>query len=220
MVEYNAEFLKRLSDGDNAAWDEVRRACFLRIYSYVKDRDLAMDIAQQTCMKIWEYLPTFHAEKGRGSLGANLRAWINRICFNTLSSFMKERKKEIMLDDMVDAWGMDSSDIVRILNRTDAVFARGRLSYVYHEGDPASGVVMNEIVSEILKLADDRKKKALILRCIYGHTIDEIANIMNENFDAVQTLMYRALAKLRENLSSRDIDISYPDDDEWKIRRR
>lgn len=52
-------------------WGKVFRLCM----GYVNDYNLAQDMAQETFVKVWEYLPTFRGE-------ANVGTWIFRIATN------------------------------------------------------------------------------------------------------------------------------------------
>lgn len=53
-------------------WSKVFRLCM----GYVNDNSLAQDMAQETFIKVWQYLPTFRHE-------ATLGTWIFRIATNT-----------------------------------------------------------------------------------------------------------------------------------------
>ena len=55
---------------------------------YVNDYSLAQDMAQETFIKVWQYLPTFRNE-------ANIDTWIFRIATNNCLRQL-ERKKQIL----------------------------------------------------------------------------------------------------------------------------
>ena len=59
---------------------------------YVNDYSLAQDMAQETFIKVWQYLPTFRNE-------ANIDTWICRIATNNCLRQL-ERKKQILSTDI------------------------------------------------------------------------------------------------------------------------
>lgn len=65
-------------------WNKIFRLCM----GYVNDYSLAQDMAQETFIKVWQYLPTFRNE-------ANIDTWIFRIATNNCLRQL-ERKKQIL----------------------------------------------------------------------------------------------------------------------------
>ena len=71
---------------------------------YVNDYSLAQDMAQETFIKVWQYLPTFRNE-------ANIDTWIFRIATNNCLRQL-ERKKQILSTQII---GLSESNVrVRI----------------------------------------------------------------------------------------------------------
>lgn len=65
-------------------WNKIFRLCM----GYVNDYGLAQDIAQETFIRVWQYLPTFRNE-------ANIDTWIFRIATNNCLRQL-ERKKQVL----------------------------------------------------------------------------------------------------------------------------
>ena len=57
---------------------------------YVNDYSLAQDMAQETFIKVWQYLPTFRNE-------ANIDTWIFRIATNNCLRQLERKKQRSFL---------------------------------------------------------------------------------------------------------------------------
>lgn len=68
-------------------WSKIFRLCM----GYVNDYNFAQDLAQETFIKVWQYLPTFRNE-------ANIGTWIFRIATNCCLRQL-ERKEQITTTD-------------------------------------------------------------------------------------------------------------------------
>ena len=65
-------------------WAKIFRLCI----GYLNDYSLAQDIAQETFIKVWQYLPTFREE-------ARIGTWIFRIATNNCLQQLKQQKQII-----------------------------------------------------------------------------------------------------------------------------
>lgn len=87
--------LKRLSDGDKNAFDEIYRRTNKTVYyialSIVKDRSLAEDVMQSVYLKI--------IRNASGYQAGNPSAWIARIARNEAISLYRSRARETYIDE-------------------------------------------------------------------------------------------------------------------------
>lgn len=76
---------------------------------YVNDYGMAQDMAQETFVKIWQYLPTFRNE-------SSLDTWIFRIATNQcLRQLEKERRLEQLPADLAEEEETDIEPRIRLL---------------------------------------------------------------------------------------------------------
>ena len=80
---------------------------------YVNDYSLAQDMAQETFIKVWQYLPTFRNE-------ANIDTWIFRIATNNCLRQL-ERKKQILSTQFpADLFEDEKADIAQIIGLSES----------------------------------------------------------------------------------------------------
>jgi RNA polymerase sigma factor (sigma-70 family) len=103
----------------------------------------------------------------------NPRAWLLRVATNLALTFRTRRRAPVgaavPLDDL------------------NAPFA----------SDPARGIVESEMVRLTLQALAPRERALLVLREVYGQSIDDIAGILGMTRDAVKTALCRARERFR-----------------------
>ncbi len=89
------EQLKKIAEGDGAAFDAVYEATKGTVYyialSIVKERALAEDVMQTCFLKVYRYASRYRA-------GTNAAAWIAKIAKNEALDLRRRRKREHSVD--------------------------------------------------------------------------------------------------------------------------
>ena len=81
-------------------WNKIFRLCM----GYVNDYSLAQDMAQETFIKVWQYLPTFRME-------AKIDTWIFRIATNHCLRQLERQKQIISTELSIDFSEEEKTDI-------------------------------------------------------------------------------------------------------------
>ncbi|MDH5442389.1 MAG: sigma-70 family RNA polymerase sigma factor [Candidatus Nomurabacteria bacterium] len=152
------------------AYDEYNDAIFRFVITKTRNRDLALDIVQDTFTKTWEYLQS-------GKTIDNIRAFLYKVARNLIID--NSRKKtatslENILEQGID-FGEDKTDRwVDTLDGKQAVLALEKL--------------------------DEKYRDVLIMRFVESMEISDIADILDESENNISVRIHRALKQARELL--------------------
>jgi RNA polymerase sigma-70 factor (ECF subfamily) len=167
-----AALVQRLAAGDLTALTAIAEWLWepLAAYAYriVGDEDIARDIAQEACVRLWE---------GRGRTPpARLRPYLFRITRNLALDHSKTHRTR---ERLLRRYGLDHG---RRPAAPDEVLERGR--------------VEDEVQSAIQNLPE-RRREVFVLAYLRGLSYAEIAEVMNISPKTVQNHMTAALTELR-----------------------
>lgn len=151
-------------------YDKYADAIFRHCYFRVHDRDLAIDLTQETFVRTWEYLR-------QGKEVDNLRAFLYRVASNLIVDFSRKKKSQ-SLDNMQDK-GLE-------IRHIDRETTEGRLD--------AKGVVL------VLDKLNDNHRTVIVMRYLDELSVKEIAQALGESENAISVRIHRALKKLRDHL--------------------
>lgn len=209
-MQVDLKFIEELKNKDDKAWEHVRKLCYSISYRYAQDKNITDDIVHDAIENIINNLHRFSPEKGKGSVDANFKNWIKRIVKNIYLNFRKKKQREMSEKEFEMAMGLKEGDSNGIDNclSLDTCFAI--------DTNPLRNIAVKEVLDIFGEIKDIRKRTILILNIIYGHTTKEVADIRNENFDAVQTIMHRGRNELMDLFKRKGIDVNYLDPNEWK----
>lgn len=158
------------------AHDEYADAIFRYCYFQTSDRQTALDLAQDTFIKLWEYM-------AGGKKIEYLKAFIYRIARNSVIDF-RRKKKSFSLDKMIEE-GFDPSAEKNINEAKETIF----------EGE--------EAVRTIREL-DAKYRDVLMLRYVDDLSIKEISEIVGESENNISVRIHRALEKLKNILKNKN----------------
>lgn len=153
------------------AYDLYADAIFRYCYFRVKDRERAKDLMQETFTKTWAYLMT-------GKKIENLRAFLYKVARNASLTELS-RAKTKSLDALFEETGYDPAD-----ERTPS----------------PSEAAEHALVMRLLDELDDASRETMILRYGNGLPVKEIAELKNEEPNAVSVRIHRALKVLKEKM--------------------
>lgn len=170
-----AELARGLADGDPAALTEITRWLWEPLSAYafrlLEDRDAAMDVAQEACMRLWE-------RRGRDPLRC-VRPWLFRTVRNlALDQLKTGRTRRGILQRYRPGRGRGPA-------RPDEVFQRDR--------------VAAEVQRAIQELPE-RRREVFALAYLQGLSYAEVAEVLGISPKTVQNQMSAALAQLRSTL--------------------
>ena len=144
--------------------DAIFRYCFSRL----GDREMALDLTQDTFMKTWKFVSS-------GGTVSNMRAFLYKITGNLVIDEYRKRRNPESLDVLLEESGFEpsSEDHERMIERLD-----GRDAMV------------------ILSKIPEPYKESLVLRFVQGLSLSEISEVIGENQNTIAVRIHRGIAKL------------------------
>jgi RNA polymerase sigma-70 factor (ECF subfamily) len=187
--EPDAALIERARGGNLSAFNQLverhERAVFNVALRYMRSREQAEDVTQETFLRAWRSLDTFRNDAGEG-----FRAWLLRIASNRALDLLRasSRRPADSLDSRLDndesAWEPEGTE------ETPIDFAvRGDL-----------GARLEHLLGRI----HPDQRLVVILSDIHGHAYDEIAEIAGVPIGTVKSRINRGRARLRDLLLADD----------------
>jgi len=160
--------------------DQYHRQLFKLCLFYLKDKDEAEDILQEIFIKVLKKRASFKGEAG-------VYTWLYRIAVNTLINYINRKK------------------IVQFISWESAP------ETVSPEDEPAARLETEELENRRLNVLEtclvklsNREKTALYLFHYENMKQKEISGIMNTSVPAVESLVHKAMKKLKKCVKSPD----------------
>ncbi|SDK92635.1 RNA polymerase sigma factor [Natronincola ferrireducens] len=141
---------------------ENQASLYRLAYSYVRNKDDALDILQESLYKSLNSINTLHNPR-------DIKPWLYRIIINTALDFLRKNKKLSLVDEGV----------------------------LELHCNPQEDTYKNFDLQEALDHLSPTYKTIIILRFFEDLTLEDIANILDENINTIKTRLYTALKKLR-----------------------
>lgn len=154
-----------------AGYDEYSDSIFRYCYGKTSDRELALDLMQDTFTKVWNYI-------AEGNDVDNLRALLYATARNLVIDYYR-KKKETSLDAMTEGgFQIESSHHEDVVNLADA-----------------------KIAISFIKKLEETYQEVLILRFVEGLGPKEISVILDESENVISVRLHRAIKKVRSLLN-------------------
>lgn len=173
------EVVERARAGDEEAWRELVEATHREVYSLclriLRDPDDAAEATQDAYVKAWRGLGGFRGE-------AQFRTWLYRVAANAALSKHRSRKRrrerETRIDDdqLVQVAGADST-----------------------EAQAGARIDLARLERAVAGLPE-HYRTAVVLRDVYGMTIEEIAAQMRISETAAKVRIHRARKRLKQEV--------------------
>lgn len=197
--------LARARAGDDAARDELFSKCRnyvgliarTQVESWMQTKVDASDLVQQTLLEAHRAFDDF-----RGNSEGEWLAWLRKILHHNTHDFIRRYK---------------GTDKRRIQKEIRLQSIANDLSGSFFHDPPGHEQTPSQVISEyeqqievadaIARLSDDHRE-VIILRNLQRLPFDEIAERMERTRPAVQMLWMRAIQKLQQKLTHRDVDYS------------
>lgn len=155
------------------AYDQYADALFRHCAFRIGDREKAIELMQETYMKVWEYLSQGHEVE-------NLRAFLYRVANNLVIDFARQRakRKTNSLEEMQEkGFDLGNHDDEKMQTRFDA-----------------------QQIMAVLDQVEEPYRTAVILRYVNGLPPREIADILEISANVTSVRINRGLEKLRSLL--------------------
>jgi RNA polymerase sigma-70 factor (ECF subfamily) len=148
--------------------DDIFRYCFFQ----TSDREVALDISQDTFTKTWQYIAD-------GKEVENIRAFLYRVAKNLIIDW-RRKKKSSSLDSLLDE-GFDYEEDYSEMERQETAYE-------------------SEQAKEALDNLKDNYKEVLTMRYIDGMSVKDIADKLDAAENTISVRIHRGLQKLNEVL--------------------
>lgn len=152
------------------AYDELSDALFRHSFFRVSNREVALDIVQETFLKTWNHM-------SQGNSIQNMRSFLYRVMNNLIIDYYR-KSKSFSLDSLLDD-GYDVADLG-------------------HEGILESAEISQ--IKKAIETLPENERHMITLRYIDGLSIQEISQLLDESENAVSVRIHRALKKVKETI--------------------
>ena len=178
------QLARRAKKGSRKAADELFDRCYRKVYAYVyrqcADRELAMDLTQDTFLAAFRGIRSFDGNK------SSFLTWITRIAANKVTDYYRsKRHRERLAELPLDELPGDAAD----------------------EQDVLSALIRREQIRRIMEAAADFPVPWMHIfqaKCIEEKTFPEIAREANLPESTVKTRYYQMIRRIKEALSHDD----------------
>lgn len=187
MEENETNLIERVCAGDINAFQEIveryKKKVYYIAYDIVGDFHEAEDISQEVFIKMYRALNRFRKD-------AKMSSWIYQITVNTAIDSLRKRKAKPRIN---------VEDIEQVGIQEQA------LQSASPEADPerrAVAILMQKHVDQALHMITPQERAVFVMRHYNEFKIREIADVLEVSSGTVKSLLFRALKKLRKELSS------------------
>jgi RNA polymerase sigma-70 factor (ECF subfamily) len=184
--------IDRLCNGDQSAFHDLvglyKKKIYYIAYDITGDHHEAEDISQEVFMKVYRSLNTFRQD-------AKVSSWLYQIAVNT----------------SIDSLRRKSSKPATPMREFDQVGAlESEMPGVAHSFDPVKSTESAQIqhhISQALQNVSTKERTVFVMHHYNNLKLKEIAEILNITIGTVKSLLFRAIRKLRKELSPYMYDI-------------
>ena len=176
----SADLIDRCKRGDEAAWNQLVEATHRDVYTLclriLRDANDASEATQDTFLKVWRNLSGFRGDSA-------FETWLYRVATNAALSKHRSRKRRRTHETGVEAETLAD------------VAAGGSV-----ENTAGARLEMKDLEKALNELPE-HYRAAVVMRDVYGLTIEEIANQMKISETAAKVRVHRGRKKLKEIMS-------------------
>lgn len=161
-------------------YNENHDALFRFCITKVRDRHIAIDLVQESFIKLWDYV----VEHGDFTSLDYPRALIYRIARNSIIDWSRKKKAE-SLDTLIET-GLDFSQDETLSS----------LDFFTQQDDI-------RLVLQVVEYLPETYREIITLRYLDGLSIHEIAHLLGNSTNVISVRIHRALEKLRIEINKR-----------------
>ena len=171
----DARLVEEVRRGDHSAFEILVRRYENRLMGvllrFVRDRELARDLAQETFLRVYERIDQFDPSRRFGP-------WLFRIGVNLALDFLRKRRRRI--------WPLLFSDS-RVEKGPDPAV-----------GDPREALDLEQEVRRVLESIPEKYRTVLILRDLENFSTSEIAAILHRKEATIRWRLAEARMRFQE----------------------
>jgi RNA polymerase sigma-70 factor, ECF subfamily len=187
MTQEEPELIKKIQNGDTAAFEELVYRYDLKVLSialrYTQNEDDAKDLYQEVFIRVFRSIKNFRFE-------SEFSTWLYRITTNVCLTY-RSRKKEHLTVSIDKGYDDDTDDY------------SSEQQLIYDGASPEeiiSGKDIGEIVDAAVESLSPKQKITFILKHYEGYKIREIAEMLNCKEGTVKKYLFDATGNLRKKL--------------------
>ena len=169
------EVIERCKAGDQVAWKELVEATYRDVYSLclriLRDPDDAVEATQDAYLKAWRGLKGFRGD-------AQFSTWLYRVASNAAISKLRSRKRRRDMEV--------GDEALRTLEAPGGTEER------------ASVLLDVKRLEQALRVLPEHYRAAVVLRDVYGMTIEEVADRLGISETAAKVRVHRGRKKLKD----------------------
>lgn len=171
----DARLVEDARQGDHAAFGQLVRRYERRllrvIQRFVRDADLAEDLAQEAFLRVYERLDQYDASRRFGP-------WLFRIGVNVTLDFLRRRKRRVWASLFTDAGRERDPDPA--------------------SADPRTQIDLNQEVWQVVEQLPEKYRTVLVLRDLEGFSTSEIAAILDRREATIRWRLAEARNRFQE----------------------
>ncbi|MGQ0635242.1 MAG: RNA polymerase sigma factor [Planctomycetaceae bacterium] len=178
----DARLVEEVRRGDQAAFETLVKRYEPRLLSvlmrFVRDRELARDLAQETFLRVYERLDQFDPSRRFGP-------WLFRIAVNLALDFIRKRKRRIwptLFSESPVEKGPDPA-----------------------EPDPRMALDLTQEVRRVLEQIPEKYRTVLILRDLENFSSSEVAAILHRKEATVRWRLAEARSRFQQLWNRRQL---------------
>jgi RNA polymerase sigma-70 factor (ECF subfamily) len=171
--------LEKAVAGDRQAFKDIvslhQQKVFLLAYSILRNREDALDVVQETFMRLYQKLDAYNKER-------NFQAWLLQIAKNLSIDYFRKhhgRRRELESGRSVEDLNLAAGD---------------------YRSNPASSE-LRRVISRCLERLGERQRMIFVMRHYNGLEYREIAQILGISVGTVKSLHFKAVRNLKQWLS-------------------
>jgi RNA polymerase sigma-70 factor (ECF subfamily) len=161
-----------ITDEFIALYDEMADQLFRHCFFKLSNRELALDLVQETFARTWEYIAS-------GKEVKNIKGFLFKVANNLIIDEYR-KKKAVSLETLQEQTGFDAP----VNEHKKTIFS----------------VEVDTVLTHINKL-DSKYKDVILMRYVNDYSPKEIAKILGESENAVSVRINRGLKKVQEMLN-------------------
>jgi RNA polymerase sigma-70 factor (ECF subfamily) len=185
MSEGDGELVRAAQKGDEGAFRQLVQKYQRRIYQLalgmLKDPDDAMDIAQETFVRVHKYLPSFKGD-------SSFFTWTYRIAMN-LCLDAQRRKGRL---ERVEVEEGDDAEIEAAMDPPSAALAGPQRQALNRE--------LRDRMEDALASLSENHRAILLLREVEGLSYEELAKVLGIRKGTVMSRLFHARLKMQNKL--------------------
>jgi len=168
--------IQQVLKGDSASFrmlvERHQNLVFTIAFRITGKREEAEEVAQDVFLKVYNNLAGFEGT-------AKFSSWLYRIAYNTALTKIRNRKEEVKT---LDGFELSSTSMnSAVLNEAEQVFTK-------------------EYLDKAINLLEPDESTLITLFYLSEQSLEEIAQVLNIEANAVKVRLHRARKKLREKL--------------------